>query len=70
MLLRDGGEYTISKEQVLCWSKLYPNTNTEKELEHLKELWINNDIPRKTAKNINKFINKWLSKQEESNKSI
>lgn len=61
--LRDGGEYTISQEQILYWNKLYPNTNVEKELEHLKELWTNNSIPKKTAKNINKFINKWLSKK-------
>lgn len=61
--LRDGGTYTITKEQISYWIYLYPNLNVEDEITYLKELWTTGTIPRKTAKNINKFINKWLSKQ-------
>lgn len=58
--LRDGGIYTISEEQIKWWKELYPSLDIEYELGVLKELWATNAIPRKTAKNINKFINKHL----------
>ena len=59
--LRDGGLYTIKKEQIELWQKLYPSVDGEKEIGVLKELWNKNAIPRKTSKNINKFINKTLA---------
>jgi hypothetical protein len=58
--LKDGGIYTISEEQIGYWKALYTNLDIEYELGVLKELWATNAIPRKTAKNINKFINKHL----------
>lgn len=58
--LKDGGIYTISKEQVEYWKLLYPNLDIEYELGVLKELWTKGAIPRKTATNINKFINRHL----------
>ena len=61
--LRDGGSYTITKEQIAYWIYLYPELNVEDEITYLKELWSANAIPGKTAKGINKFINKWLYKQ-------
>ena len=60
VVLRDGGIYYISKEQIEYWSMLYPNLDVEKELGILKELWTKGVIPKKTANNINKFINKHL----------
>lgn len=66
--LRDGGVYTITKEQIQLWQQLYPDVDIEKELGILKELWATNAIPRKTAKNINRFISKHLEKA--SNTSI
>lgn len=59
--LKDGGLYTIKKEQIELWQKLYPSVDVEKEIGVLKELWNKNAIPRKTSKNINKFINKTLA---------
>jgi hypothetical protein len=58
--LRDGGLYTISEEQINWWKELYPSLDIEYELGILKEMWATNAIPRKTAKNINKYINKHL----------
>ena len=60
VVLRDGGIYYISKEQIEYWKILYPELDVESELGYLKEMWSVNAIPRKTAKNINKFINKTL----------
>ena len=68
IILRDGGSYTITKEQISYWIYLYPNLNVEDEITYLKELWTTGTIPRKTAKNINKFINKWLSNQSKEEK--
>lgn len=61
IILRDGGFYTIKKEQISLWQKLYPSVDVEKKIGVLKELWNKNAIPRKTSKNINKFINKTLA---------
>lgn len=63
VVLRDGGVYTITKEQIAYWVYLYPDLNVVDEITYLKELWTTRTIPRKTSKNINKFINKWLYKQ-------
>lgn len=60
LYLRDGGIYTISEEQLQYWKALYPNLDIEYEIGILKEMFNKNVIPRKTAKNINKFINKTL----------
>lgn len=61
VLLKDGGLYIITEEQISLWQLLYPKLDVENELELLKELWSTNAIPRKTSKNINKFINKTLA---------
>lgn len=63
VVLRDGGIYTITREQIEYWQYIYPELDVESEIGYLKEMWTKNAIPRKTAKNINKFINKWLYKQ-------
>ncbi len=63
VVLRDGGIYTITKEQIDYWKRLYPELDVESEISYLKEMWTKNAIPRKTAKSINKFINKWLYNQ-------
>ena len=63
VILKDGGLYTITEEQLEYWIYLFPDLDVIGEVSYLKEMWSANAIPRKTAKNINKFINKWLSKQ-------
>lgn len=63
VVLKDGGLYTISKEQVEYWEMLYPGMDVRSELGYLKEMWTKGAIPRKTSSNINKFINRWLFEQ-------
>jgi hypothetical protein len=60
VVLRDGGEYLITEEQINWWKGLYTDLDVEGELLYLKMAWENNTLPRKTAKNINKYINKFL----------
>ena len=63
VILRDGGSYAITKEQIGYWNRLYPELSVTDELNYLKEMWAIESIPRRTSKNINKFINKYLSKE-------
>lgn len=63
VVLRDGGLYIITEEQIEYWEYIYPDLDVRSEIGYLKELWTVGAAPRKTAKNINKFINKWLYKQ-------
>lgn len=58
--LKDGGIYYITEEQIEYWKLLYPELDVEQEIGVLKELWTKEVIPKKTAKSINKFINKHL----------
>lgn len=62
VVLKDGGIYYISEEQIKYWEYIYPDLDVRSEIGYLKELWTVNAAPRKTAKNINKFINKHLYK--------
>lgn len=63
VVLKDGEQYTISKEQVEYWEMLYPGMDVRSELGYLKEMWTKNAIPRKTSNNIIKFISRWLFEQ-------
>lgn len=58
--LRDGGNYTIKKEQLEFWSFLYPNLDIYKEIINLKKMWDDDILFKKTSKNVNKFINNYL----------
>ena len=60
VILRDGGLYTISQEQIDYWKMIYPDIDVESEIGYLKEMWTVGAMPRRTAKNIIKHINKWL----------
>lgn len=60
VILRDGGLYTISQEQIDYWKIVYPELDIEDEIGYLKEMWNIGAMPRRTAKNITKHINKYL----------
>ena len=60
VILKDGGKYTINKKQLEYWSFLFDNINVYEEVLNLKELWKYEKLPRKTARNIHKYIVKHL----------
>lgn len=60
VILKDGGTYTINKKQLEYWYILFPELNVYEEVLNLKELWEYEKLPRKTAKNIHKYIVKHL----------
>ena len=73
VILRDGGLYIISQEQIDYWKIVYPDLDVESEIGYLKEMWTVGAMPIRTAKNIIKHINKWLyqtNKELESQTTI
>lgn len=60
IILRDGGTYTINKKQLEYWSFLFDKVNVYEEVLNLKELWKYEKLPRKTSRNIHKYIVKHL----------
>lgn len=60
VILKDGGKYTINKKQLEYWAFLFDEVNVYEEVLNLKELWEYEKIPRKTSRNIHKYIVKHL----------
>lgn len=58
----------ISQESVAEFSTLYPAVDVEKELRAMRGWLLSNPKNRKTANGMMKFVNAWLSKQQDRSK--
>ena len=68
--LRDGVSYLVTKEFVEEMKLCYPDVDIEAQLKKMRAWCVSNPQKRKTQKGILKFINSWLSReQDNSNKS-
>lgn len=65
LLLNDGSEYPVTEEQLKDLSELYPAVDIMQELRKMKGWLIANPFRRKTKRGILRFINHWLSKQQD-----
>lgn len=66
--LNDNSEYNIFNTDVIDWCNLYPSVDIMQELRKMKG-WLNaNPKRRKTKSGIKRFINNWLSKEQDSYK--
>lgn len=64
LTLNDKSEYPIFEKQVTEWESLYPAVDVMQQLRAMKG-WINaNPKQRKTKTGILKFVNAWLSKEQ------
>ena len=64
LTLNDKTEHPVYSEQIKEWSELYPAVDVMQELRAMKG-WCNaNPTKRKTKSGINRFINGWLSKEQ------
>ncbi len=64
--LRSGIEYAPSADEIARLKTAYPSVDVCLELQRMS-LWLdNNPTRRKTAKGINRFIQTWLSRSQES----
>lgn len=68
--LNTGEEYLILKEQVGEWEKLYPAVDVKQELRKMRGWLQANPSRRKTKSGIMRFVNNWLSKAQDTSKSI
>ena len=64
LILNDKSEFGITKKQVEIWSELYPAVDVMQELRNMKGWCLANLHKRKTKSGILKFINNWLTKEQ------
>lgn len=63
--LNNGTGYEVSQEQCQEWVGLYPAVDVIQQLRNMKG-WLNaNPTRRKTRKGIMRFINSWLSREQD-----
>lgn len=65
IILNDGSEYPVSQSYVDEMQKLYPAVDVMQELRAMKAWCINNPKRRKTKNGIKRFINTWLSNEQD-----
>jgi hypothetical protein len=61
---REGEEVSIFESEVTEFSKLYPSVDIRAELRAMRGWLISNPKNRKTKGGMHRFINAWLSKQQ------
>lgn len=68
LTLNDNSEYEIYGNQVEEWSEAFPAVDVMQELKKMKS-WLNcNREKRKTRRGILRFVNNWLSKEQDKGK--
>lgn len=68
--LNDKNLYPITQRDIDEWQELYPAVDIMQQLRGMKG-WLNsNPTKRKTRKGIRRFINSWLSKEQDKGGSI
>ena len=65
LTLNDKSEYWIYGDQVEQWSQLFPGVDVMQELRKMKSWLDSNPSRRKTKKGILRFVNGWLSKEQD-----
>lgn len=65
LILNDNSYYYVIDEEVKEYKSLYPNVNVEQQLRNMAG-WLNaNQRKRKTKRGIKRFINSWLSSEQD-----
>lgn len=63
--LNDGDIYPVTQEQAAEWGSLYPAVDVMQQLRAMKG-WLNaNPAKRKTRRGILRFVNGWLSREQD-----
>ena len=65
ILLNDKSEYQITEDDVAAWKDLYQAVDIMQELRKMKGWADANPSKRKTRNGIKRFINSWLSKEQD-----
>lgn len=62
--LNDGSDFGVTDEMVSEFSGLYPSVDVMQELRNMRGWLLNNGKNRKTRSGIRRFINSWLSREQ------
>jgi hypothetical protein len=65
LLTNDNREFPISQKQIDEYAQLYPATDTEAEFRKMKAWLISNQSKRKTWGGMLRFVNGWLSREQD-----
>ena len=65
LTLNDKSEFWIYGDQVEQWSELFPAVDVMQELRKMKSWLDSNPSRRKTKKGVLRFVNSWLSKEQD-----
>ena len=65
LILNDKTEFSIYQDQVDSWVQLYPAVDVMQELRNMKGWCENNPKKRKTKSGILRFVNGWLSREQD-----
>lgn len=63
--LNDKSEFPIYQNMIDEWAELYPNVDIMQELRNMKGWCNSNPTKRKTKRGILRFINGWLSREQD-----
>ena len=63
--LNTGEEYPVYLKDIEEWQTLYPSVDVRQELKKMRGWCLANPSKRKTQRGVKKFINNWLSRQQD-----
>lgn len=63
--LNDKSFYDVPLDKIALWKETYPGVNVEQELKRMIAWLDSNPTRRKTRKGIDRFINNWLSREQD-----
>lgn len=67
--LNTGEEHPVTKKEIAMWKEIYPAVDVMQELRGMKGWLLSNPAKRKTKRGIKRFINGWLSREQDRGKS-
>lgn len=67
--LNDGSEFPVCQDMISEFSCLYPAVDVMQELRNMRGWLLNNPKNRKTRSGIRRFINSWLSREQDKPKA-
>ena len=65
LILNDKTEYWIFEDQIAEWMELFPAVDVMQELRKMRSWLDSNQSRRKTKRGILRFVNGWLSKEQD-----
>lgn len=66
LILNDGSEWWPTVERYKEYERCYPGVNVQREFAKMRSWCIDNPKKRKTRNGIARFVNSWLSKEQDS----